>query len=205
MRADKTFFDQEENEILRQVEDFHKILTHLKYEGKVSRGKNVKAANRAMSRLVGTFKKHRRLQEEIIFPFLQVHIPKHEAVIRFLRSDHEDIKKNKDRLRLSLQKLSKQSVTENGKIQELGVYLICLLRHHLELEKENIHKAIKRELREDEKKEIGVRIKKWLTINRSGKSLDLRFFQTHNEKECFHDRRSNRTAESKETQHENSI
>ncbi|MBI3313557.1 MAG: hemerythrin domain-containing protein [Candidatus Omnitrophica bacterium] len=162
MKNVTSFFDGEEKEMLRQVEGLHKTLTYLKYEGKAIRGKNLKAAQTSLQALVKNLQRHRALQEKIIFPFLLIHIPKHEAVIRFLRSDHQDIKRNKKRLGLLLGKLSKRPAEVNGELHDLGVYLICLLRHHLELEKENIHRAIKKELRKDEKREVGEKIAKWL-------------------------------------------
>lgn len=156
-------FEREEMRILEEVEHFYKLLTRLRYEGKVSRARNVKASKEAITTLMGTLKRHRDLEEKIIFPFLLSHLPKHESVIRFLRSDHEDIRKNKERLYLWLKDLLKESRASgiDGKVQETGVYLTCLVRHHMELEKENIHKAIKEELKPSEKKEIAQHIRKW--------------------------------------------
>jgi hypothetical protein len=107
MGAITSFLDHEEKGILKEVDVFQKSLTHLKYEGKVSRGKNVKAADRVAASLADTLRKHRQLQEGVIFPYLLVHIPKHESLIQFLRADHQDIRKNKKMLRLSLKKLLK--------------------------------------------------------------------------------------------------
>ncbi|MBI3307280.1 MAG: hemerythrin domain-containing protein [Candidatus Omnitrophica bacterium] len=163
MKKPAGFFDVEEKEILQEVENMHKTLVHLHYEGKVSRGKNLKAARQIITRLVADLGRHRRLQEEVIFPYLLTHIPKHESVIQFLRSDHSDIKKNKERLLLSLQKLLRKpdAVPEYEKIHGLGIYLICLIRHHVELEKNSIHQAINKELRPVEKREVEQRVRKW--------------------------------------------
>ena len=156
------FFNCEEEKLLQQTDRLQEVMNHLRYEGKVFRGKNLKAANRIVEGIAARLEKHRILQEKIIFHFLQVHIPKRESMVRFLFSDHEDIQKNKERLRLSLRKLSRNHSPEDGKVQQWGTYLICLLRLHIELERESIHKAIRTELRKDEKKEVEKRVTKWL-------------------------------------------
>ena len=157
-----SIFDSEEEKLLRQTDRLEEAMNHLRYEGKVFRGKNLKAANLIVEGIEARLKRHQTLQEKIVFPFLQAHIPKRETMIRFLFSDHKDIEKSNERLRLSLRKLSKNQSSEDVKAQQLGTYLICLLRHHVELEKESIHKVIKTELRKDEKREVENKIAKWL-------------------------------------------
>lgn len=164
MKSMSDFFVYGEREILDQAEEFHEILTHLRYEGKASQGKNVKAAIKAVRGLDKIIRKHRGLQEKILFPFLASHIPKHESVIHFLRADHQAIQKSRQKLVLSLRRLSKKigSRLEEGRIQETGVYLICLLRHHMSLENKCIHKAVQTELRKDEKSEVKGKMNRWL-------------------------------------------
>lgn len=157
------FFEEEEKEILRLADHFDKVLIHLRFEGKVHRGKNISAANQAISGLVQMLRRHRNFQEEIIFPYLLIHIPKHESVIQFLRSDHQTIRQSKKKLCLLLSKLSETTTyAHDSKIQELGIYLIYLIRHHIELERTSIHKAIENELNADEKKEVGKKVRNWL-------------------------------------------
>lgn len=170
MNTTTAYFDGEEKEILEEVESFHKVLTHLQFEGKMKRGQNLKAAKQSLGSLMKTLKMHRLLQEKIIFPFLLRHIPKHESVISFLHSDHEDILKNKEELWRSLSDFSTNHNFQQTKVQQLGIYLVCLLRHHMELEKKSIHKAINKELRTEEKREVGEKIEKWLDkFHRNGK------------------------------------
>lgn len=167
MNKISAFFEKEEKEILCQLEYFSEVLLHLRYEGKVQRGKNVKAANKAIAKLIKILRKHRSFQEKVIFSYLLVHIPKHESIIQFLCSDHEIIQKNKKKLYCLLKKLSeKESYTLDDKIQELGVSLIYLVRHHIELERNSIHKTLKNELNEDEKKDVAKMTRNWfVTIN----------------------------------------
>ena len=43
-----SFFDCEEEKLLRQTDCLQEAMNHLRYEGKVSRGKNLKAAHRIL-------------------------------------------------------------------------------------------------------------------------------------------------------------
>ena len=70
------FFDCEEMVIMTKAEELYTILTHLRYEGKISQGRNGKSAIEAVGSLRGMIQKHRNLQEKVIFPFLITHIPK---------------------------------------------------------------------------------------------------------------------------------
>lgn len=157
------FFEKTEQGILVQIENLEKVLVHLRYEGKVHRGKNIKNAKQTMEALSKTLKKHRNFQEEIIFPYLLVHIPKHESVIQFLRLDHQTIRKSKVRLYRLLERLSEQKPDGlESKILGLGIYLIYLVRHHIELERSSIHKAVKHELKLDEQMDVAKKAKDWL-------------------------------------------
>lgn len=163
MKSALLFFDHEEKEMVSRVESFHKNIIYLKSEGKVRQEKNIKAARKSLQLLIKTLNRHHLLQEEIIFPYLLVHIPKYESMIRFLRSDHQDIHKNKVKLNGLLQRISRNSVSPEQvkRIDQLGAYLVCLVGHHVELEKENIYKAIQKELRKDEKKEVNQKVNAW--------------------------------------------
>jgi len=170
------YFDVEAKDILQELEELQKVLTHLRYEGKVSLGKNLKSARQLMARLVTHLGRHRQLQERVVFPYLAAHIPRHESVIQFLRSDHADIRKSKERLQAVIRNLLKnpESCLEHVKIQELGVYLICLVRHHIELEKKSIHRALDEELRPVERRKVETRVRQWLCLhkNRNNKRLN---------------------------------
>ncbi len=166
------FFEKEEQGILDQIENLERVLVHLRYEGKVHRGKNIKHAQKTMEELYQRFKRHYHFQEEVIFPYLLVHIPKHESVIQFLRSDHETIRKSKEQLYRLFQKLSEKKPDGlESKILELGTYLIYLVRHHIELERSSVHKAVEHELKSEEQKDVAKRAKDWLSRQKDLKVL----------------------------------
>lgn len=162
------YLEHEEEQILAEAENLQNALTHLRYEGKVSRGKNIKAAKAAVNTLGRYVERHRVFHERIIFPFLTVHVPKHEALIHFLCMDHADMRSTWRKLSGALILLSKRKDTEAaaGRIRDLGIYLVSLLRHHIGLEKKSIMSALKNELRGRERTKIKVEVHKWL--GRSG-------------------------------------
>jgi len=159
------FFDCEEKVIMTKAEELFKILTHLRYEGKISQGRNVKSAIAALGSLRGMIQKHRNLQEKVIFPFLVTHIPKHETVIQFLRADHEEMHKSRLKLETALRRLTAKKIgvgLQDKSSQDVGIYFICLLRHHMDLENKCVHQAIRSELRKDEQLEVKSRVDHWL-------------------------------------------
>ncbi len=162
MRKIQSVLGQEGEEILESTEALHKALMSLRYEGKVSAGKNIKMAGKAAQILDLKVKQHRDYQEEVVFPFLETHIPKYETRIHFLRSDHHEIKEYAQKLRGLLRRLAaksgKRRSIDNGAIQETGIYLVGLLRHHLQLEEEGIRKGIEKDLSRSEIADISKKI-----------------------------------------------
>lgn len=160
------FFDVEEKKILTLVEDLHKALTHLRYEGKLLREQNVKSVQILAYGLDLELEKHRRLQEEVVFPFLQTHIPRHEAAISLLKAEHMEIKSHQQKLKQDILKISSiPDHLQEAKIYEAGIYLVTLIRHHIGLEKKSVDRSMRNELRADEKSCVGKRIEAWLTHN----------------------------------------
>jgi len=166
------FFDAEGEKMLLLTDKLHKALTHLRYESKAYRAKNIKAAGDAIRNLDGILQRHQSFQEKIIFPFLVSHIPRHEVAIHLLEAEHEDIRENEEKLKLNLRKLTGANKNLNdGKIYERGIYLISLMQHHIDFEKRHIHKSIHEELRADEKVVIINRISGWLKRKTTQKNI----------------------------------
>ena len=158
--------------MLLQTGELHKALMHLRYESRSYRPKNIKAVREIVRNMDGILQRHRGFQEEIVFPFLESHIPRHEAAIHLLETEHEDIKTNKDKLKSSLQKLSKADRNLNdGKIYERGIYLISLVQHHVAFEQRHIRKSIHKELHADETMVITSRVLEWLKKKANRKTV----------------------------------
>jgi hemerythrin-like domain-containing protein len=159
------FLEEEHAHALDKTNRLHDVLTNLRYEGKPSFGKNVQAVDKLISFFDQKLVDHVHLEEKIIFPFLEIHVPKLESVIHLLRSEHQDFRRNLESFKVHFAKLSAQK-NDNGrgsvieKLQEVGTYLIYLLRNHIQAERESIYRMINRELRSDEKKELAKQMKR---------------------------------------------
>lgn len=148
--------EEEHRESFRETEKLSEVLTNMRYEGKLSFGKNLKEANRLRLFFNRVMTHHAVMEERILFPFLERHVPKLESVIRLLRSEHVDFEKTLKEFNAILRSLA--SDPDPGKqpllmdrLQETGTYLIYLLRHHLHNENESVYKAISRDLNQGEK------------------------------------------------------
>lgn len=136
------------------------ILTNLRYEGKASFGKNLKQADALMHFFNKELTEHVKLEEEVVFPFLERHLPKLESVIHLLKAEHEDFRRNLRSFQFSFGELSREKRIERiEKIKELGTYLIYLLRNHIQAETESVYKVVDRELHSDEKRELAGKIR----------------------------------------------
>lgn len=163
MKTAVRFFNCEDADIFRQSEKLHRALTHLRYEGKVHRAKNLKEVKESADALDASLKRHRTLQEKIIFPYLSTHIPRRESSIHFLESEHEGLDQSNKKLKKGIREFLKSDpVLTCGEIYEAGIFFIAHLRHHISYEVKNIRSLIRSELRPDEKREIGNRISGWL-------------------------------------------
>lgn len=143
-------------ETLQKTDRLEEVLTNLRYEGKSSLGKNLREARELFDFFNEELIEHIAQEDEILFPFLKIHLPKLESVIGLLQAEHEDFRKKLEGFKFLLGEVKKEDreserVQLIEKIREQGTYLIYLLRHHIRAETEVIYKVAERELRPDEK------------------------------------------------------
>ena len=156
---------------IKKTDQLNDVLINLRYEGKVSFGKNLKTIDEVVSFYDKELVHHIKLEKEIIFPFLTSHIPKLECVLNLLEGEHGDIGKNirdlkslSDELNRTKENVSRAKIIE--KIMHTGTYFIFLVRHHIQAERESIYMAIKEELHENETKNLYDRICKMSCMER---------------------------------------
>ena len=155
--------DDEHEEIFQKMNVLQSLLTNLRYEGKPRLGKNLKDVGKALAFLKEKTKKHFLLEEKVIFPFLETHIPRLNPVLRLFESEHQGFQCQLRNLEVSLKEASKKRVCpESGqsaeRIRENGIHMIAFLRYHLQAENGTIYRSSEMDLRPDEiallKKEI---------------------------------------------------
>src|SRR3989338_4066747 len=87
-------FEVSHVEILKKSQQLEDVLTRLRYEGRMSFGRNVKELGALLHFLNEDLKNHVTQEERVLFPYVESHIPKLEPVINLLRSEHQEFKKN---------------------------------------------------------------------------------------------------------------
>ena len=161
--------NEEHQMALDKIECLDTALVGLQFEGKSSVGRNLKQLRSVLGFFQGKLMKHMKLEEQVIFPFLKSHVPKLDSVLGLLCSQHEDFKGNFEDLQLFAGMLSNQ-ISKSGyskiirKLREVGTYLIYLLRHHIQLEHQNVYNMINCELSRNEKRELERRVKEKATL-----------------------------------------
>ena len=150
------------NDTLRKTVELEDALLNLRFEGKASRGKNLRMAREVFRFLETELLHHMRMEDEVVFPFLKTHVPRLEPVIRRLVAEHRDFEKNLGRFGQNLGTAAKGTSEGPGrsieKVRENGTYLIYLLRNHIQTESQSVYSVIDRELRVDEKKDLAQKI-----------------------------------------------
>ena len=120
-------------------------------------------ARKALVFFQSNLARHFQIEEDILFPYAETHIPKLEAVTKLFRYEHEDFRNNLRSLGVFLAQLGKRKADPAAtldKVSELGTYLICLLRSHMWVETRTLYRAADKELREPEKKRLIHRLEK---------------------------------------------
>ena len=151
--------EEGDEETLQKTNRLQEVLTHLRYEGKASLGKNLKETDRLLEFFDKDLVEHVRLEEEIIFPYLASHIPKLGLLISLLRSEHTDFKRNLGEFKFWLGEMRKK---KNGpslgkmieKVKEAGIYLAYLLQSHVQEEGKILYDIASRELSSEERRDL---------------------------------------------------
>lgn len=150
------FLEIDHNEILEKIDRLKEVMVNLRFEGKVSYGKNLKNVEDLLAALNAKFRKRFKLMEEILYPFIENHIPKLDPILRILKAENNEFKVNLEAMLFLLDQIKgeKNEVTQAGFIEQLKdkvTYLMFLLHNHFEVEAESIYKVINNDLHDDEK------------------------------------------------------
>ena len=146
-------------DILNKADELYAAVSGLQCEGKISLERNLLKIQRVMDFLKEKLLPHIELDEEVVFPFLERHIPKLDPMLRFLRSEHSEIRSNLAELEVLISKMRQQraAVRRNRiitQIKEQGTYLYCLMRNHIQTETESVYKELNKRLDTGEKKKL---------------------------------------------------
>lgn len=102
---------------------------------------------------------HLAREETELYPFLVSHVPKLEAVVKYLVGEHEDFRETFSELGQLLAKfetVSGQLDREKFilRVEQSGTYLFFLFRNHVRAEREGLFRVVEEILKPEEKAEI---------------------------------------------------
>jgi hemerythrin-like domain-containing protein len=155
--------EEGDEETLQKTNRLQEVLTHLRYEGKASLGKNLKETNELLLFFDRDLVEHVRREEEVIFPYLAAHIPKLGLLVSLLRSEHTDFRINLAKLKFWLRELRKNKSGPSAgkmleKVKETGIYLAYLLQSHVQEEGKILYDIASRELSLKERTDLARKI-----------------------------------------------
>ncbi len=141
--------------VLGGLSDWEDWLWRLRYEGKAWFSNNLWSARARFLDFQKKLHAHFHLEERVIFPFFCRHIPRMSECVVFFASEHREIMVHlhgvKDKMRsLEMNPPRGTPGQETLKLAEIGVYLACLVKHHLQAENKLFQEAW-RELRPSER------------------------------------------------------
>ena len=114
------FFEKEYHDVLSKLDELYEATKNLQFEGKVFSRKNIKTIEKITKYLKTKLVQHVTLDEKIIFPFLEVHIPKLEPVLHLLRAERNEFETNLEIFESLFQKLKERRDRLNMKLQSVG-------------------------------------------------------------------------------------
>lgn len=152
---------------MRKADHLHDALISLRYEGKVSFGKNIQIMKNVIQFYGKELLPHVEVEEKVVFPFLLTHIPRIACIIKLLQAEHGDIKRAIANMESTVEKLSKakdnlSKAKAIEKITQTGTYFTFLVQHHIQAERESVYEAIE-QLHNTESKDLSRQISKFIS------------------------------------------
>ncbi|MDP3920598.1 MAG: hemerythrin domain-containing protein [Candidatus Omnitrophota bacterium] len=153
------YITQRNETALKKAGELNDLLTRSRYEGKMHFGRNLDAITRLVAYFDKEFGEHLRLEEEVIYPYLEKHVPKSRSPLAFLRGEHADFRSRLGEIKSCAARLGKQKTDSERSLifemlQNTGVYLVYWTRNHLHAENESVYKMIDNQLLPEEKREL---------------------------------------------------
>ena len=159
-----------DTEALRRIDDLEDAWSRIRYEGKLSWISNLNRIDLVLKYFHKEFMSHIKLEEDILFPYIQTHIPRLEYMMYSLCADHNDFRRDINLISAGLDEMRRTRTLQNrsAMVQQMNdtvIYLIHLLRHHIAVESKGIFDVITNELTTKEKRLLEKRI---LKVHKNG-------------------------------------
>ncbi len=156
-------FEREGLVVVRKLDRLREVINNLRFEGKVFAGKNIKEIEIIVGFLKARYAQHVKIDDHVVFPFVERHIPRLEPVLNFLRAERKEFKATLEAFealyaRLKNRRDDAEYYKMVEKLTDKIIYLVGFIRNHIQMEKEGVYKIIEQELRVREKQTLSGRI-----------------------------------------------
>ena len=169
-------FEEEKNFVLEKLDRLYNSIQNLYYEGKMSLQKNSTIINETVQHLKPVLMNHTDLDNQVIFPFASKHIPILEPVINFLKAERKEFITQLESFEILFQEFSQRNNSFVNymlleKMREKGIYVVCIVRNHMQAEVETVYKVLNQKLKLIEKKELSRLIQKRMNDKKKGLNI----------------------------------
>lgn len=138
----------------RHLDRLSAALRDLRFEGAYNQKKNIREIGRLTRFFNGEVRRHMRLEERVLFPFIRSHIPRLDPILCLLLSEHQDFRNSLYALRVAVSASGRPGLDKADLVQRIhenGTYLNCLLRSHFWLETQSLYRIVDKELKPTER------------------------------------------------------
>ncbi len=162
-------FEEEKNLVLEKFDLLYDSIQNLHYEGKMSFSKNMRIINETVQQLKPILANHMNLDDQVIFPFASNNIPILEPMINFLKAERNEFIAQLESFEVLFQEFIQHKTGVANymlleKMREKGIYVVCIVRNHMQAEIEGIYKVLDQRLKFVEKKELFRLIQKYMKM-----------------------------------------
>lgn len=152
-------FGNEQREVFKKLDKLYEFLQKLKFEGKLSQGRNIRVVEEIFGSLKDSYSLHKKADEDIIFPFVERHIPRLSPFLSLLTTERDefyDIIKECEELIKKIKHVKGQTERMDvvDDLAEKGIYAVVLIRNHIQMEMESVYKVMDKELHTAEKGQL---------------------------------------------------
>ncbi len=145
--------------VVDRISRLNRSLQGLRFEGKAMIGKNTRVLRSLFRDFTGELSRDMALEEKLLFPYLEKHVPKLKLMLHILEEEHENLRSSLDSFESLLDELARRKGGRGGfavieKLRRKGVYLNYFLHNHIGAENDSVYRIMMNELTPREKAEL---------------------------------------------------
>jgi hemerythrin-like domain-containing protein len=145
--------------VVDRIARLNRALESLRFEGKAMFGKNARTLKRYFREFTAELSRDMELEERLLFPYLEAHVPKLKLMLHILEEEHESLRSSLGSFETLLRELMRRREGRGGpavaeRLRRKGVYLNYFLHNHIGAENDSVYRIMMNELAPREKAEL---------------------------------------------------